>query len=103
MIDLEVGELAVARQHLREELVQVGNGPSVPAKAEEFTAQRRLGRLVEFGLLRGFWSAGAMRPRGRYAYVFPRAARVDIERLAWPEGRPDRPPDRSDPRPGSCP
>jgi protein involved in plasmid replication-relaxation len=58
------------------------------------TAQRRLGRLVEFGLLRGFWSAGAMRPRGRYAYVLTRAARVDIERLAWPEGRPDRPPDQ---------
>jgi hypothetical protein len=58
------------------------------------TAQRRLGRLVEFGLLRGFWSAGAQRPRGRYAYVLTRAARVDIERLAWPEGRPDRPLDQ---------
>jgi hypothetical protein len=57
------------------------------------TAQRRLGRLTELGLLRGFWSAGAHRPRGRYAYVLTRAARVDIERLAWPEGRPDRPPD----------
>jgi Replication-relaxation len=57
------------------------------------TAQRRLGRLVEFGLLRGFWSAGAQRPRGRYAYVLTRSARVEIERLAWPEGRPDRPPE----------
>ena len=31
------------------------------------TAQRRLARLVELGLLRGFWSATAQRPRGRYA------------------------------------
>ncbi|MBA2718013.1 MAG: replication-relaxation family protein [Chloroflexi bacterium] len=57
------------------------------------TAQRRLARLVELGLLRGFWSASAHRPRGRYAYVLTRATRIDIERLAWPHGRPDRPPD----------
>lgn len=55
------------------------------------TAQRRLSRLVDLGLLRGFWSAGAHRPRGRYAYVLTKAARADVERLAWPEGRPGRP------------
>jgi hypothetical protein len=57
------------------------------------TAQRRLRRLEALGLLHGFWSAGAHRPRGRYGYVLTRAARSDIERLQWPEGRPDRPPD----------
>jgi hypothetical protein len=57
------------------------------------TAQRRLRRLVALGLLRGFWSAGAHRPRGRYAYALTKATRIDAERLAWPEGRPDRPPD----------
>lgn len=57
------------------------------------TAQRRLSRLVDLGLLRGFWSAGAHRPRGRYAYVLTKAARADVERLAWPDGRPARPPD----------
>jgi hypothetical protein len=57
------------------------------------TAQRRLRRLVAFGLLHGFWSAGAHRPRGRYAYVLTKATRLDAERLAWPEGRPERPPD----------
>jgi hypothetical protein len=54
-------------------------------------AQRRLSRLVEYGLLRGFWTAGAHRPHGRYAYAQTRATRLDIERLEWPEGRPDRP------------
>jgi hypothetical protein len=57
------------------------------------TAQRRLRRLVALGLMRGFWSAGAHRPRGRYAYVLTKATRIDADRLAWPEGRPDRPPD----------
>lgn len=57
------------------------------------TAQRRLHRLVALGLLRGFWSSGAHRPRGRYAYVLTKATRLDAERLAWPEGRPERPPD----------
>ncbi len=57
------------------------------------TAQRRLRRLVELGLVRGFWSAGAHRPRGRYAYALTKATRLDVERLAWPEGRPDRPAD----------
>ena len=56
-------------------------------------AQRRLARLVELGLLRGFWSATAQRPRGRYAYVLTRPTRLDVERLSWPEGRPDRPPE----------
>jgi hypothetical protein len=54
-------------------------------------AQRRLSRLVEIGLLRGFWTAGAQRPHGRYAYMLTRSARLEIERLQWPEGRPDRP------------
>ena len=51
-------------------------------------AQRRLARLVEYGLLRGFWTASAQRPRGRYAYALTRTARSDIERLQWPEGLP---------------
>jgi Replication-relaxation len=63
------------------------------------TAQRRLRRLASLGLVHGFWSAGAHRPRGRYGYVLTRASRSDIERLQWPEGRPDRPPDM----PGSAP
>jgi hypothetical protein len=62
-------------------------------------AQRRLGRLVEYGLLRGFWTASAQRPRGRYAYALTRSARSDIERLQWPEGPPDQPP----PMPASPP
>ncbi len=57
------------------------------------TAQRRLRRLETLGLLHGFWSAGAHRPRGRYGYVLTRAARSDIELLQWPEGRPERAPD----------
>jgi Replication-relaxation len=57
------------------------------------TAQRRLGRLVELGLLHGFWSASAHRPRGRYAYVLTKATRIDAESLAWPHGRPERPPE----------
>jgi hypothetical protein len=55
------------------------------------TAQRRLSRLVGYGLLRGFWTASSQRPHGRHAYALTRAARQDIERLEWPEGRPDRP------------
>ncbi len=51
-------------------------------------AQRRLARLVEYGMLRGFWTASAQRPRGRYAYALTRAARADVERLQWPEGAP---------------
>ena len=55
-------------------------------------AQRRLARLVEYGLLRGFWTASAQRPRGRYAYALTRAARSDLERLQWPQGPPEGPP-----------
>ena len=58
------------------------------------TAQRRLARLVELGLLRGFWAASANRPRGRHAYELTRAARRDIELLSWPEGRPDQGPEQ---------
>ena len=58
------------------------------------TAQRRLARLVELGLLRGFWAASASRPRGRHAYELTRAARRDIELLSWPEGPPDRGPEQ---------
>lgn len=54
------------------------------------TAQRRLARLSEYGLVAGFWAAGVQRPRGRYAYALTPAARVDIERLVWPDGRPQR-------------
>ena len=50
------------------------------------TAQRRLARLVEYGLVAGFWAAGVQRPRGRYAYALTPAARADIERLVWPDG-----------------
>jgi len=50
------------------------------------TAQRRLARLVELGLLRGFWSATAQRPRGRYAYVLTRPTRLDVERLSCFDG-----------------
>lgn len=57
------------------------------------TAQRRLARLTELGILRSFWAAGRYRPRGRHAYVLTRQARLDVERLAWPAGRPDRPRD----------
>lgn len=57
------------------------------------TAQRRLSRLVEYGLLRGFWTASTQRPHGRYAYGLTRASRQDIERLEWPEGRPERAPE----------
>ena len=51
------------------------------------TAQRRLARLVDLGLLRGFWAASANRPRGRHAFELTKSARLDIERLAWPGGR----------------
>jgi hypothetical protein len=54
------------------------------------TAQRRLARLAELGVLLGFWAAGRHRPRGRHAYVLTRQARADIERIVWPTGRPGR-------------
>ena len=57
------------------------------------TAQRRLARLVELGILRGFWASSSYRPRGRHAFVLRRAARLDLERLLWPEGRRGRGPE----------
>jgi hypothetical protein len=54
------------------------------------TAQRRLARLAEFGILRSFWAANMHRPRGRHAYMLTRQARLDVERISWPTGRPDR-------------
>ncbi len=50
-------------------------------------AQRRLARLVEYGLLSGFWAANRQRPRGRYAYGLTRPTRAALERLIWPSGR----------------
>jgi DNA-binding Lrp family transcriptional regulator len=54
------------------------------------TAQRRLARLHELGIVRGFWAANNYRPRGRHAYVLTRPSRLDLDRLVWPEGRPRR-------------
>lgn len=63
------------------------------------TAQRRLQRLVELGLVHGFWTGSAQRPRGRYAYTLTRPTRLEVESLVWPHGRPERPPEL----PGSPP
>ena len=57
------------------------------------TAQRRLQRLVELGLVHGFWTGSAQRPRGRYAYTLTRPTRLEVELLVWPHGRPERPPE----------
>lgn len=46
------------------------------------TARRRLARLVELGLLRGFWAANSQRPRGRYAYALVPSARAALEQGA---------------------
>ncbi len=46
-------------------------------------AQRRLARLVEYRLVRGFWAANSQRPRGRYAYALSKAARIGLEQLIW--------------------
>ena len=51
-------------------------------------AQRRLARLVEYGLLAGFWAANSQRPRGRYAYALTKPVRAALERSIWPDGRP---------------
>ena len=48
------------------------------------TARRRLARLVDLGLVRGFWAANSQRPRGRYAYELVRSVREELERV--PEG-----------------
>ena len=50
-------------------------------------AQRRLARLVEYGLLAGSWAANRQRPRGRYAYALTKPVRVALERSIWPDGR----------------
>lgn len=50
------------------------------------TARRRLARLVELGLLRGFWAANNQRPRGRYAYTLVSSVRAALEQRAG--GRP---------------
>ncbi len=50
-------------------------------------AQRRLARLVEYGLLTGFWAANRQRPRGRYAYALTRATRAALDRSIWPDGQ----------------
>jgi hypothetical protein len=44
------------------------------------TARRRLARLVELGLLRGFWAANSQRPRGRYAYALVSSVRAALDR-----------------------
>lgn len=44
------------------------------------TARRRLGRMVELGLIRGFWAANSQRPRGRYAYALVGSVRDELER-----------------------
>ena len=53
------------------------------------SARRRLARLVELRLVRGFWAANSQRPRGRYAYALTASARLDLERAAGyaPVGR----------------
>jgi hypothetical protein len=50
-------------------------------------AQRRLAKLVGYGLLTGFWAANRQRPRGRYAYALTKQARLALERLVWPDGK----------------
>jgi hypothetical protein len=50
-------------------------------------AQRRLARLVEYGLLSGSWAANSQRPRGRYAYALTKPVRAALERSIWPDGR----------------
>ncbi len=49
-------------------------------------AQRRLARLAEYGLVRGFWAANSQRPRGRFAYALTKAARAGLAQLIW-DGR----------------
>ncbi len=46
-------------------------------------AQRRLSRLIDYGILRGFWAANMQRPRGRYTYALTNAARQELETLIW--------------------
>lgn len=51
------------------------------------TARRRLARLVELGLVRGFWAANSQRPRGRYAYELARSVREGLEPIRGPRRR----------------
>ncbi len=51
-------------------------------------AQRRLARLVEYGLLSGSWAANSQRPRGRYAYALTKPVRAALELSIWPDARP---------------
>jgi len=44
------------------------------------TGRRRLARLVELGLVRGFWAANSQRPRGRYAYALVGSVRDELVR-----------------------
>ena len=44
------------------------------------TARRRLARMVELGLIRGFWAANSQRPRGRYAYALVSSVRDELGR-----------------------
>jgi hypothetical protein len=46
-------------------------------------AQRRLARLREYGLVRGFWAAGANRARGRHVFELTGPARAELELLTW--------------------
>lgn len=55
-------------------------------------AQRRLAKLVAYGMLRGFWAANAQRPRGRHAYRLTDALRRYLERRLWGDQRPRRQP-----------
>jgi len=48
------------------------------------TARRRLARLVELGLVRGFWAANSQRPRGRYAYELVRSVREGLGQVREP-------------------
>ncbi len=56
---------------------------AVLAYGHRRTAQRRLARLAEYGLVRGFWAANSQRPRGRFAYALTKAAREGLAQLIW--------------------
>lgn len=51
------------------------------------TARRRLARMAELGLIRGFWAANSQRPRGRYAYALLASVRHELERSRSGAGR----------------